>query len=223
MKQIADHLWTFTYPLPMLGADVGRTVTVIRLGSGDLVIHSTGPFTPADVAAISELGRPAYLVDSMLRHDTFVREGRSAFPGLPFYAPEGFSQIVGFPTESLATPPAEWAPDLETLQLAGEPKAREYVFLHRPSKTLIVADLIFNVPDDAPLGTRLLAYVAIGKEHHPGMPRTHALLVKDKEAFHQSLEQVLSWDFDRIIVGHGETVESDGQRLLAEAARRAGF
>jgi hypothetical protein len=32
-----------------------------------------------------------------------------------------------------------------------------------------------------------------------------------------SIDQILSWDFDRIVVGHGEVVESGGHKKLEEA------
>ena len=62
MKSLAENLWVLPYPLWLLGADFRRMVTVVRLRSGQLVIHSTGPFTPAEVAAISGLGRPGWLL-----------------------------------------------------------------------------------------------------------------------------------------------------------------
>src|SRR4051812_13144867 len=88
---LAKNLWLLAYPLKMLGADLRRNVTLIRLHSGKLVIHSTAPFTPEDVAAIRALGEPGWLLDGILRHDTFAKEGRAAFPDIPYLAPEGFS------------------------------------------------------------------------------------------------------------------------------------
>ena len=32
-----------------------------------------------------------------------------------------------------------------------------------------------------------------------------------------SIQQVLEWDFDRIIVGHGEVVETGGKEALRQA------
>ena len=83
MKPLAENLWLLQYPLPVLGEYLGRNVTVIRLHSGELAIHSTAPFTPGDVAAISALGRPAYLVEGITLHDTFAKEGHDAFPNVP--------------------------------------------------------------------------------------------------------------------------------------------
>ena len=85
MKQIAQDLWLLHYKAPLLGDYLGRNVTLVRLRSGDLVIHSTGPFTPEDVEAIKGLGRPAFMLDALSKHDTFAKEGRAAFPDLPYY------------------------------------------------------------------------------------------------------------------------------------------
>jgi hypothetical protein len=94
MRRIAENLWTLQYPLSLLGGHQDRIVTIIRLSTGKLIIHSTGPFTPADIAAITNLGTPAWIVDTMLRHDTFAQQGRDAFPTIPYLAPEGFADAT---------------------------------------------------------------------------------------------------------------------------------
>src|SRR5436190_1049012 len=78
LQPIADNLWMMTYPLKMLGADLRRNVTLTRLRSGRLVIHSTAPFSPEDVATIPSLGEPAWIWDGIVRHDTFAQEGQAA-------------------------------------------------------------------------------------------------------------------------------------------------
>lgn len=220
---LAENLWLLPYPLKMLGVDLRRNVTIIRLSSGKLVIHSTGPFTPQDVAAIRALGEPAWLLDGILRHDTFAKEGRAAFPEIEYLAPEGFSEVVGFPTRPIVPAPVEWGSELLAVELEGAPAAREAALFHAPSRTLILTELVFNFADDQPLWTELLLRVAVGDEHHPGMPRPVKQGVKDEAAFRSSLEVILSWDFDRIVVGHGDVVESGGKEKLRRALQAAGF
>jgi hypothetical protein len=43
------------------------------------------------------------------------------------------------------------------------------------------------------------------------------MAIKDKAAFQRSVETLATWEFDRIIVGHGEVLETDGKRLLEKA------
>jgi hypothetical protein len=47
--------------------------------------------------------------------------------------------------------------------------------------------------------------------------------VKDEAAFIASMRTILEWDFDRIIVGHGDVVERDGKDKLHGALVHAGF
>ncbi len=223
LKPIAPGLWTAGYPLSILGTEHGRTVTVIRLASGKLLIHSMAPFTAADLGAIRELGEPAWLAEAMLLHDTYAAEGRRAFPDLPFLGPPGFAGIAGFPVDPLLPPPPEWAEEIRVARLQGAPKLEEHVFLHIPTRTLVVADLIFNF-DAAERGwNRFFHRHVAGFRRYPGMSRIFRWCIRDRAAFRGSLEEILAWDFDRIIPGHGEPIEYGGKEALRGAMRDAGF
>jgi hypothetical protein len=223
MKEVAENLWVLPYSLRLFGGDLRRVVTIVRLRSGALVIHSTGPFTPEDVAGIVRLGKPAWILDIMLRHDTFAKQGRQSFLNIPFLAPEGFSERVGFPTEPLIPAPAAWGDELRILRLEGIPSMQEHVVFHHPSRTLIVGDMLFNFGPDTSGWTRFLVLCAVGSKHHPGMSKPFRMAIKDQSAFRRSVEVLMAWDFDRIIVGHGEIIETDGKRRLAQALKDAGF
>lgn len=220
---IAENIWLFAYPLKLLGADFRRNVTVIRLASGELVIHSMGSFTPEDVAAINKLGRPGWLVEAMLRHDTFSEEGRAAFPGIPFLAPPGFSARVSFMTEPIVPAPPAWGDELQVIELQGVPIMKECAFFHAPSRTLIVADLVFNFGNRESLWTKMLLIAGVGWKHDPGMSHPFKMAIKDKAAFQRSMETMLRWDFDRVIVGHGDMIECGGKEKLIRTLRTAGF
>ncbi len=222
-KRIADDIWMFAYPLKMLGADLRRNVTIVRLRSGKLVIHSSGPFSPDDVAKIRELGEPGWILDGILRHDTFAHEGRAAFPNIPFLAPEGFAKEVRFPTQPIVPTPAEWDGELLALEIQGAPIARDTAMLHVPSRTLILTELLFNFGPGEGLWTKFLLNIAVGARHNPGMSRPFKMGVKDKAAFENSLATILGWDFDRVIFGHGDVIEAGGKEKVRQGLRAAGF
>lgn len=221
MITLDQNLWLLTYPLNLLGVNLRRNVTVIRLSSGKLVIHSTGPFSGEDVATISALGDVGWICDVMLRHDTYSKEGRIAFPNVPYLAPEGFGEKQDFVTHAIVPPPAEWGEELEVIELQGIPSMRETLFFHRSSRTLIVADLVFNFPYNEPLWSELMLKAAVGSQHHPGVSRAFKFSIKDEAAFQESIAQMMEWDFDRVIVGHGDVIPTGGKdqvsRTLAEA------
>ena len=127
-----------SFPWRAFGIDFERNVSLLRLRDGRIVIHSSAPFTAQDVAAIRRFGEPAWLVDATLMHDTFAKEGRAAFPDLPYLAPNGFARASGIPIESLDWPPSDWKDEIDILKLDGN-RMKEHALFHRPSATLVVA------------------------------------------------------------------------------------
>ena len=222
LQPIAEDLWLLNYPMGLAGMQIGRNVTVIRLRDGRLVIHSTAPFAPEDIAAIKALGQPAWLVDATLFHDSFAKEGRRAFDGLPYLAPPGFPKVSGIATEVLDPPPEAWAGEIEVLLLEGM-KANEHVFFHCASRTLIVCDLFFNFGPNVSGWTRWSARQLMRLPDGMGMSVLFRLLIRDRAAFGRSLRRMMEWDFERLIVGHGEVIPSDAKRVVARLSGRAGF
>jgi hypothetical protein len=98
---------------------------------------------------------------------------------------------------------------------------REVLLLHRPSKTLIVADLAFNVGDReyarfSSSMFRLYCWLA-GANKCLSLSKTlRFLLAKpDMLKFVPELESTLqSWDFDRVVPCHGGVVETGGKESL---------
>ncbi|PTY04489.1 hypothetical protein DB346_03375 [Verrucomicrobia bacterium LW23] len=226
MQELAPDLWIKHFPLRLLGGEQGRVVTVIRLTSGRaagrLIIHSTAPFGAGDVAEITALGTPGWLVDATLMHDTYAQAGRRAFADIPYLAPAGFAARAGVATQPLLPVPAEWGDEVRVLRLAGMPALQEHAFFHVPSRTLIVTDLIFNF-EETTGWARFVHRWLMGVQHQPDMGRLFPLMIRDRKAFNESITELMRWDFNRIIVGHHKPIETDGRRLLREAMARKGL
>ena len=79
-----------------------------------------------------------------------------------------------------------------------------------------MGDTCFNIRPGAPFLTRLWAW-GPRLRPRPGPTSAFRLAVRDKPAARASVERILDWDFDRLIVGHGDIVETGGE----EAFRRA--
>ena len=224
MKALGPGAWVQSHPLVLAGADFGREVTVFRLEDGRLVIHSTASFAAEDVAAIGSVGTPAFLLDATNFHDTAVVPAQAAFPDLPYFAPNRFPLRKRLPEiGTLEDAAREWGDELEMLELGGMPKIQEHVLFHPASRTLVVADLLFHLPDTMSRWTRGFLRVASGIREYPGMSRLFRLAIKDRDAFRRSLDQILDWDFERVVVGHGVPIETDASAAFREGLARGGF
>ncbi|MEM7599960.1 MAG: hypothetical protein AAF357_00935 [Verrucomicrobiota bacterium] len=223
MKDIGPNIRLIDYPLNLFGMKMGRNVTVFRLSSGKLVIHSTAPFSDTDVTALQSFGEPGWLLEATNFHDTFAHRGAAVFPDLPYFVPEGFSPSGRLSTLSLEEAPVEWEGELEVVKIEGMPKINEHVFFHPSSKTLVVADLIFNIPDSA--GSFTLGFLGFisGIKEHPGNSRIFRMAIADRDAFVKSLQQILALDFEQIVVGHGDPINTNAKETLTRIFRELEF
>jgi hypothetical protein len=92
----------------------------------------------------------------------------------------------------------------------------EVVFFHRPSRTLLLTDLAFNVAADKTAGARVF-YWLVGAAGRVGPHRLVRLMIRDPAAARGSVARILEWDFDRVIVTHGDVLEHSGRQHVAAA------
>jgi len=216
MKQLHSDLWITDSPLRFLGLEVGTRMTVVRLPGRKLLLHSPIPATADVVREVKALGPIAYLVAPNKLHHLFVAEWQRACPEASLYVAPGLDTkradlsiagVLGDESEP------GWRGVVDQIVLGGFPFANEVVFFHRPSATLIATDLAFNVGSSSPALTRLFFRLA-GTYGRLSPTLLERLMVRDRTAFRHSLERILEWPFERVVVAHGEVSEKGGREEL---------
>ncbi len=202
-----------------MGMPLGRQLVVVRLPGGGLWIHSPVPMTPELRAELAAVGEVRHVVGPNLWHDECLREFQAEHPAALFHAAPGLAaqkRDVCFGAELSDAPHPDWAGTLEQHLVRGMPGMNEVVFFHPASRSLIIADLAFNLGPDGPWWFALLmrAYGAWGRF---GPTPLEKWLMRDRPAVRASLDLVLAWDFDRVIVGHGRNIETGGKDALRRA------
>jgi hypothetical protein len=216
-RQVADDVAIISFPWRALGIDFKRNVTLLRLAEGRVIVHSSGPFTEEHVVAIRRFGQPAWLVEATLMHDTFAKDGREAFPELPYLAPEGFTEASGISTKPLSPPPSDWEGEIDVIRIDGV-RSKEHAFYHRRSRTVVVADLFFSFPKDIQGWPRFFVRHLMRLPQMFGISAFFRLFVlREEAAFKNSLKALLALDFERLVVAHSEPIEKHAKRIVEEA------
>ncbi|MBN1205966.1 MAG: DUF4336 domain-containing protein [Myxococcaceae bacterium] len=220
LRSLTGDLHVLEVPFRVAGLELGGRMTVIRLPEGGLWIHSPVRLDEATRAAVEALGPVRYLVAPNLMHHLFLSAWAKAFPEARVVAPAGLRRKqpgLRIDVELTDTPEAGFAAVFAQHELRGMPRVGEFVFLHRPSRTLLVTDLAFHIRESPSWLTRtyLRWCGTYGKLAPTALIRS---LVKDRSALRASLDTVLGWDFERVVVCHGEVLERGGREAL-----RAGF
>ena len=219
LDQHAPNLWTAKRPLKLVVGEIGARMTVIRLADGGLFLHSPVRLDGETRAALDALGPVRAVVAPSLVHHFFVGDYVAGYPAARVFAAPGLpdkKKDVAFHASLDDEAPPEWRGEIEQHVFRGAFRMNEVVFFHPASRTLILTDLAFNVPADRTAGARFFYWIA-GAAGRFGPHRLVRTLIRDRAAARQSVERILRWDFDRIVVSHGDVLESGGREKFAEA------
>ena len=218
LRELAKDIWVVDRPQRFYGLEVGARMTVIRLADGSLLLHSPIALDADVRRELDVLGPVRFAVAPNRVHHLYAGKVADAYPESRLWIGPGlerkrpdlvFAGILGDEA------PAEWRGQVDQTFFRGRPYENEVTFFHRASRTLILCDLAFNFgPRSAPF-TRL--WMSLLRSYgHFGPSKLDPLLIRDRAAARQSLERILGWDFDRVVVAHGDVLESGGHDALRE-------
>lgn len=221
LRELAPDLWVTERPLRFAGLEVGTRMTVVRLRDRSLFLHSPVGLDAALRGELEAGGRPRFAVAPNRFHHLYAGDYPAAFPGLELYVAPGLdSKRADLPIAGILgdEAPPGWRDEIDQVFFRGFPFANEIAFFHHATRTCLLADLAFNVHEEAPFGTRL-AFRLLGAYRRFGPTLLERVFVRDRPAARASLERILAWDFDRVIVAHGRILERGGRDALREGWR----
>jgi hypothetical protein len=219
LHALAPGFWDYNAPMRVAGMHLGHRMTVVQLPNRSLWIHSPVAYTPALAAELRDLGRIGDVIAPNGMHDTYLEGWLAAFPEARFHGAPGFEKFrpdLKFTDRLTETPHAHWASVFEQHVVGGMPRLNEVVFLHRATRTLILTDLVFNLGPEMPWLSRALlklndCYCKFGPS------RLLKTVIKDRAALRTSIDHILTWDFDAVVVSHGDNVPTGGKEKLRAA------
>lgn len=229
-RQLAGglHVWDGEW----FGTPFARRMTLVQLPSGGLWVHNPIRLREEDYARLDALGPVRFIVAPNRFHDSDAPHYKRRYPDARLYAAPGsiprlrkLCPVDGTLEDLEREPPPELAGAIASLRFEGTRLLEESVFLDRASRTLIVTDLAFHMRGRRRGLER--AFFRLNRiEDRFGPSRIFRYgFVRDRARAAASLEAILRWDFDRVIMNHGEILETGGraalQRGFAEVGIRA--
>ena len=212
-----SNIWYFDMPFTRMGVHVGCRMTIIKLDSGDLWVHSPTPVSEDIIADIKQLGTVRYVVAPNQFHYLFITDFLTHFPDATLIAAPTLSRKhPKLPITHTLDPNVSfsWQSELPFVLINGMPKVTESVFFHRASQTLIVTDLFFNIHDTHPW-TQLF-FKLNGGCNHLMTTKLYHTFIKDKPAFYDSITQILQFPFTHLIMAHGTPIHDTAKDMCSQ-------
>lgn len=197
VRTVTPSLTTFSLPfLRYNKIRFGGRATLIQLTSGSLAIFSPVPLSTEVSSTISALGgNVAYIICPDIEHHMQLSAYKRAFPSALVFGPEGLREkraksgetdvVIDFEytrdNKASMKLPEDLARDVEIEYWDGHAN-KEITLLHKPTRTLIEADLVFNLPayeqysksgEDPTKGvwTKMMMYFTNTQQGHKGQQR----------------------------------------------------
>jgi hypothetical protein len=223
IKELDRNIWVSEQPLRYFGLNVGTRMTIIRLSHGELAIISPIQPTPEMVAQLGKLGEVGHIIAPNLYHYLFAEDFKKLYPKALFWATSGLK--LKKPNYSIDRIIANdegvlwnglehmFFDGFKTLDLRGFVPLNEWVFFHSLTRTLILTDAAFNFDESFPALTQFAARLIGGyKNLSPSL--LERVATTEKERVRRSVEKILNWDFERVIMAHGSIVEENAKQQL---------
>jgi hypothetical protein len=221
---VDDKIWTLDRPVWFSGVRQRARTTVVRLDDSSLLLHSPAPPTDALAEELRALGPVRWLVVPNCFHHLGTPAAAAHFPE---------AQVVG-PASALKRNKAlrlhvdihdaqfgEQVPELEVLPLLGVPFLDEAVLYHRPTQTLLGADVVLCAGSKDHWTLRCAAHIT-GFYERVRVPPDVRRKIPDKTAAARSIHAMLERPAQRLIVGHADVIEEGCRDRLAQAWRLEG-
>ena len=219
---VEDQIWTKDYPVELAICPFNARMSVIRLGDGRLMLHSPCEIDDATAAALAQLGQVACIVAPGSLHHLHVAGAQRRYPDAQTYICPGVERRapdLHFDWMLESRSPAIWSDTIDQVLIRGNRFVREVAMLHKPSSTLLLVDSIENYGDRTKdVSWQLKVWWKLLRMWNKPKPAPeYRFGWKDKAAARASLQTILEWDFDKIILSHGDNIVDDAKAV----ARRA--
>jgi len=220
---LAEDLWCIDGEWK--GSAFRRRMTILRLTGNRLVVHNPFELKDEDLAKINALGTVKAIIAPNTFHTSDAVWFASHYPKAELFVPEKVqrkfqrrARAEGFNVAGLEGAwPEPLSRELLCISVEGT-RIHETVLVHSKTRTLIVADLVFNMPENVFQGfeRKLMNWNKVVGRFGPSK-LFWKLFTSDKKAVARSVGKILEQDFDRVIMNHGNILETGGKKKFREA------
>jgi len=226
-EYIKDQIWILEYPIRFAAMDLFARTTIIKMDSGDLIIHDPCRIDDDLKKEIDSLGVVKFIIAPGTYHHLFVTDFQEKYPSAETYLCPGLEQKrpdIKFDWILGTKPDPRWEGILEQVLIQGTRHISEVVFLHKPSRTIILVDLLENIGDDyrhkAGLLLKFWWKIVLRMWNNPKAAPEYQMGWGKKNIVKIGLNKILNWDAERVILAHGENIENNVNNILRTAWKR---
>ncbi|MEM1381360.1 MAG: hypothetical protein AAGH41_12130 [Pseudomonadota bacterium] len=223
LQAIVPGIWTAEgpavgYQTAGVNLPCPTRMTVLDMGGGNLLLHSPIAFDAALANAIAETGKVAAIAAPNSFHYLGVTPWAEHFADAAVYAPAKRPKAAKLPERTIALIDGRLSTNVEIV-IADGGAWMEAAFFHRPSKTLVLTDLVQNFETSRVNSwlARVMLRIGGAASNPPKASidmRLGPILGGQTKQLRQSFDEIIALGADRVLIAHGPHPEGDVTTLL---------
>lgn len=235
---VDNHLYLPIYTLKPFAENIfivdGETVnfyglpfttrmTVVKLASGDLFIHSPIPLKSDLKKELDKLGKVKYLIAPNKIHYWYLDQFQKAYPEAITFTAKGVEERAkqngkNFKVDYILEDGKNefFSDEIDHVVMKGNRFMEEVEFYHKASKSLILTDIFENFEaEKISWPFRILAWTGGALSPFGGTTRDQQLLhFGRKLELKKCVEKLMLWDIEKIILAHGKCITKNAKQEL---------
>ena len=208
-------------PVSFFGFPYPTRMAVARLSDGSAWAWSPVALTKELAGAVESIGPVCHIVSPNKLHHLFLGDWAKRWPDARLYAPPGLARKkpeLQFHAELGDEPDPAWAADIDQTVFHGSIAMEEVVFFHRPSRTVIIGDLVQRFPEGEISGWRGMLMRLDGLVGERGStPREWRASFLRRGPARAARDRVFGWQAERLLIAHGDCSQGGATAILTES------
>lgn len=218
IEKVSENLWRVAGLVP--GAPFPRTMIVVRLSDGRLVIHNAIALQDAEMKELEAWGTTAFLIVPSSAHRIDAKIFKDRYPSVRVIGPRGAKKKIDDIVKVDATEADFGDPDVRYDLVDGTGDGEGVLVVRSKSgTTLVFNDVLMNMKKLPGFGGFMMGLFGFTGPKPKVSGPSRMFVVKDKKALRAELERrATTPGLARIEVGHGDAITSDPAEALRSAA-----
>ena len=223
---VDNTIYVTEYPIHYAGCEFTARMTIVRLADGSLWLHSPCEIDGGLKGEIDSIGPVSFIIGPGNYHWFHLAKALELFPDAKLFICPGVETkdpLLNFDWFLGDHSPEGWAGEIDQVLVRGNRFIWEVAFFHKPTKTLILTDLVENIGDSTPGVNFVLKlwWKIVFRMWNEARPAPeYQLGWNHKKAAQVSLEKILEWDFEKVIISHGDVINTNAKDIVREAWRK---